>query len=227
MSDDTLNFDDFFTDDTPATETPTPDYAELQTQMASIQQRAEAAEALARKSNEWNDRLSNALGGQPKQVDPYAQLANDPTGFVTSTVDPRLQQMQQELESLKQYQASQTRQQLETQYSQAFPELVPFKDEVIQHAASIYQTETAKGNYPTDNWCIEQAANKFRDKLKTYQGGQQQSQSDQFLRANALQLNTGSAPQATGLASALDQVGNDPRKFAALRAAVLKRGGKL
>ena len=118
---------------------------------------------------------------------------------------------------------------LTAEYCQKYPELVPFKDAIINEAmAALLESHLGEGDQIDDRQAIDQGITRFLQKLGQYHQKQTQKQTQQQLHQKMLRLDTGhSVPtsQHQGVSQALKVIGDNDRAFSQYRQHYLSQKG--
>jgi hypothetical protein len=119
--------------------------------------------------------------------------------------------------------------QLTAEYCQKYPELVPFKDAIINEAmAALFESHLAEGEQIDDRQAIEQGITRFLQKLGHYHQTQTQKQTQHHLQQKMLRLDTGHAvptSQPHSVSQALRVIGDNDRAFSQYRQHYLTQKG--
>jgi hypothetical protein len=118
-------------------------------------------------------------------------------------------------------------QQLEQKYSAQYPDLVPFKDQVIAEASHIWNQANARGQVMSDDDAVKQAAENWKNRLQSYSSQSQQTAHQDEMKRLALPFNVSPNPQGqkpSSLGEALNKVGNDDAAFAQLMKSMKSQG---
>jgi hypothetical protein len=186
---------DFFEDPiepTPATEatldpTPTPQPSIDPQQFAALQQQQH-------QTAQFMDALKQSLGvSQPQnqQNQFLEQFLNQPQ----QSLAPLIQQtVQAQMEGYR----------LDQEYSQKYPELVPFKELVAKDAIAIQSQSYQAGRPLSERDALEQAATQWNQKLDAMVQARQQQANAGALRANALPFSVPSQGQSPPTAGTRD-----------------------
>lgn len=167
MENDAINIDDLFGDE-PSTEVSQPSV--INEDLENLKKEMDTLRNQNQDLVEWKENASKFFGGNPNQ-DPNEQWAEtvlDPNrlgGFVEQRI------------------AAQTaKQQLESEYEKKYPELLPFREYILNDAAMIARNDAGQ---KTDQEYIDQAINHFQSKL------QQTNSQGRRLSEQALSMDTG------------------------------------
>jgi hypothetical protein len=119
--------------------------------------------------------------------------------------------------------------QLALEYCQKHPDLVPFKDAIINEAMAALWESHLNDNEPIDDRkAIEQGIQRFQQKLGEYHHQQTQKTNQQTLQQQLLKLNTGiSAPHAQphSISQTLKAIGDNDKAFSQYRQHYLNQKG--